>query len=343
MNRITRVTLAAVVVFLLGMVAAVAMVEDVSAADLSQKDIYSASKSVKNYVDKNGVLPNFVTIKGKQYSMPEYEYMVSKAIITKDSGKNNNIKIKTNIKHPSKPSGDNINQVITRKQIVTISKNTVNFIDKNNQAPNFVTLGTKKIQYQTYIYGVARVGTFLNDNNKMPNTLTLNVKNSHSMNKKMPTISPAPDNHVSFMATQDFLNGATNVKNYIDTHAMLPNFVTIAGKQYDMPSYFAMASNVIASQGVGALSNQIPVYYINAPVLPKGDLISSHVPKSFYYDMSMRSADFCSKNGRAPSTIAFERVDMDYYTTLYMFSKVLDSYNKNKVMPESVFIQTMKQ
>lgn len=317
----------------------------VSAAELSQNQIYSASKNVKTYIDKTGTLPNSVTINNKAYSMNEYEYAICKSIVAKDAGKTSNIQIKINIKDPSKPSGSDILQTITRKQYVTMSKNVINYIDKNGQSPNYINLGTKKIQHQTFIYGMSKVGAYVQDNKKLPTTLSLNVKSSNTINKKVPTLTsspPNPDIHVSSMNTKDFLVGATNVKNWIDNNGKLPNYVTINGVQYDMPTYFGMASNVIASQGIGALGNKIPIYYVNPPLNSKGNEVSGIVYNTQYYDMAGRSSDFCVKNGRVPSTIGLGQVDFNFETSVYLFSKVLDYYNKYGVMPNYIDINYIR-
>ena len=319
------------------------------AAELSQNQIYSASIIVKNYVEKNGQLPNYVMISGKEYSMNEYEYLICKSIVTKYNGKTSNIKIKTNITNPSNPFGDSISKTITKKQFVTMSKNVVNFIDKNNQAPNFVYFGTKKIQHQTFIYGMSRVGTFIRNNKKMPASLLLNVKNTHSMNKNT-QITPAMNRNaqtvfnngsVSFMNTKTFLNASTNVKNWIEANGKLPAYVTISGKQYNMPNYLGMASNAIASYSIYTLGNELPISNISDPVRPYGNNISTTITSLQYYDMAQRTSDFCVKNARAPSTVGLGNIEINYQTTIYLFSKVLNYYNKNSGMPNYVQINTI--
>ena len=323
-------------------------VEVTNAAELSQNQIYSASKNVKNYIEKNGQLPNYIMINGKEYSMNEYEYMICKSIVTRNNGKTNNIQIKTNITNPSNPSGDSISQTITKNQFVAMSKNVVNYIDKNNQSPKFVYVGSKKIQHQTFIYGMSRIGTFIGNNKKMPTGLALNVKNTNSINKNIPikvlneTINTTNiTNTINTMNTKTFLNASTNVKNWIEANGKLPAYVTISGKQYSMSIYLGMASNAIASYQINALKDILPISNAKEPLKPYGDNITGTINSSQYYDMAKRTNDFCVKNGRAPSAVGLEKADMNYQTTVYLFSKILDHYNKNNTMPSNMQIKTI--
>ncbi|MCL2116248.1 MAG: putative glycoside hydrolase [Methanobrevibacter sp.] len=160
-----------------------------TSSSLSQSLIWAASKSVKNYVEANGKLPNYVTISNKQYSIPDFMNLVSRAIVLKNSGSNSNVAIKLNVKNPSKPSGVSINKNIPKATFVTLAKNIHNYIAKNNEAPNFVSSSYGKIQYQAILYGFAKVGNYIGANNKLPAYLSLNVKSTSSLNKNLPNHS----------------------------------------------------------------------------------------------------------------------------------------------------------
>ena len=163
---------------------------------LSQSLIWSASKSVKNYVETYGKLPNYVTISNKNYSMPEFLNLVSRAIVLKNSGSSSNVAIKSNIKNPLSPSGVSINKNIPKATFITLAKNIYNYIANNNQVPNYVSSSYGKIQYQTILYGFAKVGNYIGVNKKLPSALGLNIKSTSSLNNNIPnySIPNIPDN-----------------------------------------------------------------------------------------------------------------------------------------------------
>jgi len=166
---------------------------------LSQAAIFKASRNVKNFVLRNNRLPNFVTISGYKFSIPEYMHLVSRAISLRDKKSKSLVTIKWNIRNPSKPSGVNIRRTLSKSNYLTISKRVSNFISKNNRVPNFITIKQGRIHYQTVVYGLARVGDFIHVQKQVPKTLTLNVPKNHKLNKFMPNYnrSSASSNSVS--------------------------------------------------------------------------------------------------------------------------------------------------
>lgn len=184
-------------------------VASTSSKTISQSLIWSASASVKSYVDKNKKLPNYITISGNSYSMPEFLYLLSKAINTRVGGSTGAIAIKSNVKNPSSPSGATINKKFTKAQYNDIAKRTISYINSYNKAPNYLSAkyGTGKIQYQTTIYGLSCVGSYINSKKALPSSLTVKIAASHSMNKYLPVYNIASNNGNSIN------NGVNNTNN----------------------------------------------------------------------------------------------------------------------------------
>ncbi|MDR2967307.1 MAG: putative glycoside hydrolase [Methanobacteriaceae archaeon] len=154
---------------------------------LSQSNIISAANSVKNYANKNGKLPDSVTISGYKFSMPEFTYLLSKTIENQHKKSNSKVTVKYNIKNPSKPSGTNINTKIHSKNYRDYAVRTIKFIDKYNQVPNYINaLKASKIQYQTSIHMFSSVLSYTNSKKKLPSYVTVNIKSSNSINKYVP-------------------------------------------------------------------------------------------------------------------------------------------------------------
>ncbi len=159
---------------------------DVKPTKLSQTTIWSASKSVKNYAEKYGKLPNYVTISSAKYSMPEFLHLVSKSIAYKCLKSTNTVKIEYNAKNPSKPTGNSIKSTISKANYYDIAKRTCLYVEKYDQAPNYVSSKYGKLQYQTLIYGLSKIGAYIGTYKKLPSSLSLNIKSSNSINKNIP-------------------------------------------------------------------------------------------------------------------------------------------------------------
>jgi len=164
----------------------------VKPSKLSQAKIISASSNVSKFVNKNKKLPNFVTIDGYKFSIPEYMYLVSKTISLRNNKDNSKVIVKYDIKNPTNLKRDNIKGIFTKKQYSTYSKNIVNFIMRNGFVPSFVDTKLGKMQYQTTVFALNSVLVSMEKNKKLPKNLRLNIKKNHRMNKIMPRyVNPA--------------------------------------------------------------------------------------------------------------------------------------------------------
>ncbi|WP_225370055.1 hypothetical protein [Methanobrevibacter arboriphilus] len=73
---------------------------------VSMTNIFEASNRVKNYIETNNAIPSKVKVGSDTYSANDFLYLLSKALVNKNSGVNSNIAVlKTNA--PSNSSGNN--------------------------------------------------------------------------------------------------------------------------------------------------------------------------------------------------------------------------------------------
>jgi len=154
---------------------------------LNQTEILKASVSVNKYVVKYKKLPNKVNIKGYDFSIPEYAYLLSKTIYYKYNKKDTEIIVKYGVNNPIKLTGTKVKGKLNSKQYYAYARNIMNHIEKNNKIPNHVNTKIGKIQYQTAVFGLNKILYWSHRNkNKMPSSLTLNIAKNHKMNKAIP-------------------------------------------------------------------------------------------------------------------------------------------------------------
>ncbi|MGL4669161.1 MAG: pseudomurein-binding repeat-containing protein, partial [Methanobacteriaceae archaeon] len=110
-------------------------------------------------------------------------------------GSNIDINVKYGIKNPTSPNGVSISKSFTKSEYYSISKKITAYIENNNQCPNYVSSTYGNIQYQTAIYGLAKIGDYINKNKVLPSTLSLNIPISHSMNNYLPVFKPNNNNN----------------------------------------------------------------------------------------------------------------------------------------------------
>lgn len=149
---------------------------------VSLANVITASKSLKNYIANNNKLPTTVSCGGITFTVPEFLYIMSQAIVELGNSKTSNIAFITGIKAPTSPSGDSINSAqLYKSGYLTLAKNVANYISTNKQAPNYASSAVGKIIYIELVDASARILAFYGDNSKqLPNYVTISYGNGGS-------------------------------------------------------------------------------------------------------------------------------------------------------------------
>ena len=143
---------------------------------ISIKNLVSAANTVKNQYQSNGKLPASVTAGGVTFTMPEFLYVLSQAIVQLGNSNTKDVGIMTGVKAPGSPSGDTISsKQLVKADYITLAQNIVNYIKTNKQAPNYASSSVGKIIYEELVDATARIVAFYgNNDNYMPNYVTIN-------------------------------------------------------------------------------------------------------------------------------------------------------------------------
>ncbi|MGL6298284.1 MAG: pseudomurein-binding repeat-containing protein, partial [Methanobacteriaceae archaeon] len=246
---------------------------DTALSSLSKSDILSAAASLEAYVAKYGTVPNYITIAKQNFSMSEFLYLLSKAVVNVNSGINSNITIKY-IKDPVKPSGTSISGNLYKNDYVDLAKRVSTFIEKNGISPNYGSSKIGSIQFQTLILGFSKVLEFTKINNRLPNYISLNVKSTSKLNTVIPKYNSSsqfttsdnsnngntPNTNTSTgtntgnnntgtntgssttvtgktVTINDILDASARFKSYVETNKKIPTTISVAGTNYSLGQF----------------------------------------------------------------------------------------------------------
>ena len=144
-------------------------------AAISVKNIIAGATTLKNYYASNSKLPDSVTTGGLIFTVPEFLYLMSKAIYELGNSKSGDIPYLTGVSAPASPSGDTISSKdLSKANYITMANNLANYIEEHNQAPNYVSTSVGKIIYTEVVDACSRILAFYGaNNNYMPNYVTI--------------------------------------------------------------------------------------------------------------------------------------------------------------------------
>lgn len=324
-----------------------------STVKFSNKDIMSAATELKKYVEKNGKLPDYITLCGEKISMGEFLYLLSKSIINLNGGSTSDITAK-NVKDPSYPNGGVTSGNLYKAGYVDLAKRIVSFTDKNNQAPNYGGSTLGNIQFQTMIYGFAKIVDYYKINKVMPNYVSFDKKISTTLNKVVPNYNGKNGITVGSSSTNDSgtggnsgSNGSSNsdtislanikdagarVEAFVKNNGVLPNYVVINGKQYSMTDFLYLASTAIVNINKGVSSGVVAKTF-KAPSSPTGSSINGDIYKNDFVDLASRVSAYMVKNGQAPNYGSSTLGNMQFQTLILGFSKILEFSNSEGRLP----------
>ena len=147
------------------------------------KQLITASKYVKNYVEDKNALPSTVKIGDLTVSTPEFTYLVSKAIINLKSGKTTNIPIKLVKKANNAGSAEDLGIL---EDYLSVAKSVVNYADSKGVMPDSVNSKVGTIGYKGLVYAFARIVAFYGDHdNTMPSYVTISSLSDSSLTSKL--------------------------------------------------------------------------------------------------------------------------------------------------------------
>ena len=144
-------------------------------------DIVTGANNLNNYYEANKVFPSTVTAGGYTFTLPEFFYLMSRAIYQIGNSNTNAIGIIEGVLAPNAPSGDTISsQDLTRTNLINVAKNVANFISSNKRAPNYASSSIGKIIYSELVDSFARALAFYSQNTRLPSYVTISYSSSSS-------------------------------------------------------------------------------------------------------------------------------------------------------------------
>lgn len=288
-------------------------------------------------------------------------YILSKTIANKYNKVTSSIKVKYDVKNPSKPAGNNIKGTLSAKSYYTYVKNIVNYIEKYNKAPNYISTGLGKIQYQTAIYGFNKVLNYVYSNGRLPSKLSLNVKASQNINKYLPVYNRGSSSSNNGSSSSDsssssggsageltklsqstIFKASQSLKSYVEKNGRLPDYITISGVKFSMPEFMYLVSKAIALKCAKSSSSVTILWNVKNPTSPSGSTIKKTISKSTYYNWAKRTYLYINKYKKAPNYISSSYGKIQYQTAIYGFAKVGAYIASNKKIPSTLTLNIAK-
>lgn len=162
-----------------------------------------------------------------------------------------------------------------------------------------------------------------------------NTSNSQDVvvnESKATPVSP----HVTFTTSQ-ITSASSRVKSFVDTNDRLPNFVTISNTKVTMPQFLLLLADDL-SQINAKSTDPVVLKNVYYPSNSIEDVDAGTLSKSEYLDIADEIATSINSTGAVPDYIETSLGKMSYDNLIYTYSKIMNYYNTNKRLPNTVSV-----
>ena len=299
---------------------------NVNSKYIKASSIIKESSTFVKYVETNGKLPSSITINNKNYTSPEFLYLMCKALNDTGSSKivAKSVKNPTSLKYSLKTGS------IKKSEYKKLSANVIKYIDRYKKAPNTINSSKGKIPYTQFILAIARNLAYHNSNKKLASSIAL--ENISNYDKNGVPISK-------------IISQASVVKNHIEKKGELPKSVTIDKKSYKTSQYLYLAAYALKKidENKNVTNFKIKSITVNEPSNLNYAAATGTLKKSEYLKLANSTIKYMEKNKKAQTWIKSSNLRIPYGELVYAFSKSLDYYNKNKKLSSQVSIQNLSK
>ena len=299
---------------------------NVNSKYIKASSIIKGSSTFVKYVETNGKLPSSITINNKNYTSPEFLYLMCKALNDTGSSKivAKSVKNPTSLKYSLKTGS------IKKSEYKKLSANVIKYIDRYKKAPNTINSSKGKIPYTQFILAIARNLAYHNSNKKLASSIALE------------NISNYDNNGVPI---SKIISQASIVKNHIEKNGELPKSVTIDKKSYKTSQYLYLAAYALKkiNENKNVNNFKIKSITVNEPSNLNYAAATGTLKKSEYLKLANSTIKYMEKNKKAQTWIKSSNLRIPYGELVYAFSKSLDYYNKNKKLSSQVSIQNLSK
>ncbi len=143
--------------------------------------------------------------------------------------------------------------------------------------------------------------------------------------------------YVTGATISQLINSAAYVKNYYESHGVLPASVIISGQKITMPQLLGLLITATININNHNL-NPLSVLTINPESNPSGNYTTGNIYKLAYLKIAQTIKYYISTNDKAPDNATSSLGLIPFSKLVYIYSKIINYYGLNEELPNYVSI-----
>lgn len=298
--------------------------------------VTNASVYVNNYTQTNHKLPSYVTISGKQVTMPQFLKLATTTTLDINGKLQTDLIYLFNYANATNPQENLICSLnISNGSYLNLASVVSDYFSTNVAAPNYATINTPysnspqdRVRFESLVCMFSQILNSYNTTKVLPSSVILNqwsvVSNSSAV----------------LISMNDITNATNTVQSYIETNHQLPNSVTISGKLLNMAQFLQLTSTAVLDT-YGNVNTPIALGNYTTPTYPIENITDGDMAADEYIDITYRVVNFLESNGKAPNYASDTSLgsNLGYQSLIYLYAQVMNYYNNtNQTLPDEITI-----
>ncbi|WP_281774333.1 hypothetical protein, partial [Methanobacterium formicicum] len=290
-------------------------------------EITQTAGEVKVFVDDNGYMPEWITVGGVLLNQSQFLHLLTSSVILINSQNMGSVK-PVNAELPSIIVNDDLSEgTLSTDSYVLLAQQIKNYIEQNKKGPNSMTTALGTTSFKSLIYMYSRILQQYKLHQTLPTTIIL--KN---------WTTPIYDDHFT---PQEIMKTATDVKVFFDGNGYLPEYITISGVVVNQAQFLQLLVTTTLKLNIADSSST----YLQKVALPTSSyekMSSGNINLADYVSLAQSIYEHITGNQVAAGSFDMILGKISFPSQLYLFSNVLDSFQKNQHLPESIYVKTWK-
>ncbi|CEL24640.1 hypothetical protein [Methanobacterium formicicum] len=293
----------------------------------TNEQIIQAALDVKRFLEGNKYLPEYITINGIQVNQATFLQLLTTTTI-KINNSNTTLTELFYVKLPGTGTETVTPGTLTQTEYLQLAQNIQEYINTNQQAPATMSTVFGNIKFQSLLYLYTRALSMCQTYGTLPTYLAVRPWSN----------IPITDTNKKTITTQDITQTAIEVKNFLEYHKYLPDYITINGIVVNQATFLQLLTQTtikINNQDTTPLTLQ----NIKQPTTSTETTTPGTLTQNEYIQLAENIQTFITNNGQAPATITSSLGNMKFESALYLYCRVLNNYKDNGVLPQLVTVR----
>ena len=293
----------------------------------TNQQITQAAIDVKKFLEGNKYLPEYITINGIKVNQATFLQLLTTTTLKINNSDNTTTPLIT-VNQPPAGTETTTPRTLTQTEYLTMAQNIANYIIDNGRAPSTVGTVFGNIKFQSLLYLYSRALNMHETYGALPTFLAVRPWNN----------IPITDTNKKTITTQDITNTATEVKNFLEYHKYLPEYITINGIVVNQATFLQLLTQTTLKINN---NDNTPLNLTNTKTPTTGTETTTPgtLTKNEYLQLAQNIQTFIENNGQAPGTITSSLGNIKFQSALYMYCRVLNNYKDNGVLPQLVTVR----